>query len=101
MKPITATFALIALLAGGLAAAQTPPPPDQSPPPAPSQDPNYTSPPPDSQPMPSTGASGSTGTADKKELMKSCIAQERASHPQLSKHEAKKVCEDQLKPSPQ
>ena len=89
MKRLSATLAVIGLLGGGAVMAQTPPPPPEEPAP--------------STMAPSTPDPGTTSSSDKKEQkeqMKDCINQQRANDPQLSKHDAKKVCKTAVEGAP-
>jgi hypothetical protein len=110
---LSTAFAVLALISGCVAVAQTPPQnPIASPSGVPSNvDPSATVPVPStepstsdqstSQPAQSGDTSGGSRKADKKTMMKDCVAQQRANNTQMSKHDAKKACKDQVNSSPQ
>ena len=86
MNRLSATFALVALLAGGVVAAQTPASPDTTPS--------------ASQAKPSSNATQNSPSS-KEALMKHCVANERANNPQISEQAATEACKEQLNRSPQ
>ena len=83
MNRLSATFALVALLAGGVVGAQTPASPDTTPS--------------ASQPKPSATQNSQSG---KEAQMKQCLANERANNPQISEQAATEACKEQLNRSP-
>jgi Spy/CpxP family protein refolding chaperone len=98
MNRTSATLALIALLAGGVAVAQTPPASSQQPPsstmPPTSEDQGTTT-------APSPSQSAPNSTTDKKAQLKDCITAQRTNDPQLSERDAKKLCKAAVSGSPQ
>ena len=84
LKPLTAPFAVAALLAAGVVAAQT----------TPSERQTYPS---SSQPTTTTQSSSTTTSKEShKQAMKDCMAQEEQNHPSMSKSDMKKACKSQL-----
>jgi hypothetical protein len=107
MNRLAGTFALISLVASSVVAAQTSPgdPPTSTQGMPMTQDQSATAPAPStstSQPAQNADtSSASSSKADKKAAINDCIAQQRANNPQMSKHDAKKTCKDQVNSSSQ
>ena len=97
MKRFSAVFALTALAAATVALAQQAPPPAQPPASATSQQqsPNATTPPSD----PSASANGESRTAEKRALMKDCLAQVGAANPGVPEKDIKNFCDKEVNQS--
>ena len=94
MKHLSATLALAALAACGLAAAQTPPQSQSTPH---SSYPSSTPPPSSTSGSESSSSSSSTSAKEsRKQEMKDCMAQQEANNSGMSKSAMKKYCKDQV-----
>jgi hypothetical protein len=82
MKTYLLPFALATLAVSALAGAQTPP----------SSTSGTSSAPPSSTQAPSSTGSSAMSSSDAKAQLKDCVAKQKASNPQISDTEAKKVC---------
>ena len=98
MKRFSTVFALAALAAAAVAQAQQAPPPAEPPANATSQQqsPNATTPPSD----PSARANSESGKADKRALMKDCMAQVGAANPSVPEKDIKNFCDKELNQPP-